>query len=95
MTLIDDDLDTDIARMLTIAHNRRTLGYGYYEHNPAASRQTHGKRIRNTKSRAGQPGWRTRWPAPPRPERINEADLLEHTLTFAHAGLDLIEGRRT
>lgn len=108
MTLIDDDLDSDIARMLTIRHNRRTLGFAYYETNPGASRQQYGKKQRVRPSLAGQPGWRHRWPpqnvkpAPPKPPpattrpgtALRTADLLEHTLTFAHAGLDIIESRR-
>ena len=57
-----DDGDADIERMLTVHRNRRTLGFSYYETNPAASRQPAQKRQRVIPSRAGQPNWRLRWP---------------------------------
>jgi hypothetical protein len=29
--MTDDQIDADIERMLTVRHNRQTLGYSYYE----------------------------------------------------------------
>lgn len=89
-----DDIDTEIAEMIARRRRRQALGFYYFESNPGSSRQPAGKKQRVTKSRAGQPNWRKRWP--PQPARLRQdrtafelaGDDLESILTAALARLD-------
>ena len=85
----DDDLDADIARMLTVRHNRQTLGFSYYE----AGSQGRPKMARDpAKIREYKRTYRNRKEAERSHHRLADIDqaateLLE-LLAFAHAQLD-------
>lgn len=85
-----NELDADIARLLAVHHNRKRLGYSYYETSGHAARSAQGRPLRADRgiaqrdraSRAG--GYQFR------PGYLQaELDRTELTLTFALAGLDV------